>query len=274
MGVVLELVVGAAGDDVEFQSRQGLLIDDAAERAGREHVGIHVVDLLQRDRLGAEFVHHVLHAVWVDVAGEHLGAGLREELGQVVAHAADALHGEADLAWVVVTVFLQQAGLDALQGAEGGEGRRVAAAAVDPVDADHAVGLLVDVVHVVDGGADVLGGDVASAERADEAPEGAEQSLALVPGGIADQHCLAAAQVQPRHRRLVGHAARQSQHVLHGLVVARVRPHPKPAKRRPERRVMDRDNGLQTAVLVLEEHNLLVAHAVELLEEIHQGRPS
>jgi hypothetical protein len=66
---------------------------------------------------------------------------------------------------------------------------------------------LVDELHVVDVDADVLGGDVTAVERVDEAAEGAEQRLGLVLRGIADDHCLAAAQVQARHRRLVGHAA-------------------------------------------------------------------
>src|SRR6056297_51181 len=45
----LELVVGTAGDDVEFQPRQGVVVDDAAEIAGGEDNRVHVVDLLHGD---------------------------------------------------------------------------------------------------------------------------------------------------------------------------------------------------------------------------------
>jgi hypothetical protein len=169
--------------------------------------------------------------------------------------------------------FLLQAGLDALQGAESGERRGVAAAPVHPVHAYDAVGLLVDVVHVIDRGADVLGRDVAAAERADEAAERAEQALGLVGLGVADEHRLAASEVEPRHRRLVGHAARQPEHVLERFLIGRIGPHPQAAQRGAECRVVNGHDGSQAAVLVLEKDDLLVAHALELLEEIHQRRP-
>ena len=117
----------------------------------------------------------------------------------------------------------------------------------------------VHVFHVVDVDADVFGRDVTAVQRVDETAERAEQGFGLVLGRIADDHRLAAAQVQARHRVLVGHAARQPQHVVQRFLVGPVRPHPQAAQRRAQHGVVDRDDGLQAGVLALTEHDLLVA---------------
>ncbi len=108
--------------------------------------------------------------------------------------------GVAVLADVFVAELDLQRGHEALQGAVGGERRGIAGAAVDLVHAGDELGLAEHVFHVVDVDADVLGGDVAAAERIDEAAEGAEQRLGLVLGRIADDDRLAAAEVQARPR--------------------------------------------------------------------------
>jgi hypothetical protein len=74
------------------------------------------------------------------------------------------------------------------------------------VHAGDELGLAEHVFHVVDVDADVLGGDVAAAQRLDELAERTEQRLGLVGGRIADDHGLAAADVQARDRVLVGHS--------------------------------------------------------------------
>ena len=82
------------------------------------------------------------------------------------------------------------------------------------VHADHVVRLLEDELHVVDVDTHVLGGDVAAVQRVDELAEGSEQRLGLVLARVADDDGLAAAEVEAGHRRLVGHAPGQAQHVV------------------------------------------------------------
>ena len=138
---------------------------------------------------------------------------------------------------------------------------------MDLVHAGHVLGLAVDVLHVVDVDADVLGGDVAAAQRFHELAERAEQRLGLVGGGVADDHRLAAADVQAGDRVLVGHAAAQAQHVVEGFRLALVRPHAGAAQGRTQHGVVDGDDRLQACVLVVAEHDLLMAVGVEGFED-------
>jgi hypothetical protein len=138
------------------------------------------------------------------------------------------------------------------------------------VHAGHVLGLAVHVFHVVDVDADVFGGDVAAAQRFDELAERAEQRFALVLRRVADDHGLAAADVQARHRVLVGHAAREAQHVVQRVGLGLVRPHARAAQRGAEHGVVDGDDGLQARILVVAEHDLLVAVGVEGFEN-HRG---
>jgi hypothetical protein len=96
---------------------------------------------------------------------------------------AQALHRDAGLADFLVAQLVRHRGHQALQRAIGGERCRVAGAAMHLVHAGDVLALQVDVFHVVDVGADVLGGDVAAAQCIDMAAEGAEQHLALVGPG-------------------------------------------------------------------------------------------
>jgi hypothetical protein len=79
-------------------------------------------------------------------------------------------------------------------------------------------------VHVGRAGAHVFGRDVAAAKRVHETAVSAEDHLALDRAVVADDHGLAATEVQPGHRVLVGHAARQSERVDDRLFVAGVVP--------------------------------------------------
>ena len=76
--------------------------------------------------------------------------------------------------------------------------------------------------------------------------------------GIPDDHGLAAAVVQARQGVLVGHGPGQVEHVGQGRVLAGVRVEARPAEGRTERRRVDGDDGLQPALPVLAEGDLLV----------------
>ncbi|MBL0029242.1 MAG: hypothetical protein IPO95_09290 [Rhodanobacteraceae bacterium] len=202
----------------------------------------------------------------VDVGDEDLGAAFLQQLHVFQADVADALHGIGILAHVFVAELGVQRRHQALQGAVGGERRGVARAAMDLVHAGNEIGLLEHPFHVVDVDADVFGRDVAAVQRVDEAAEGAEQRFRLVLGRITDDHALAAAEVQARDRGFVGHAARQAQHIVQGVLLGLVRPHAQSAQRRAEHGVVDRDDRLETGVLVVAEDDFLVTRGRERFE--------
>ena len=88
--------------------------------------------------------------------------------------------------------------------------------------------------------------------------------------GIADDDRLAAAQAGLGDRRLVGHAAREAQHVEQRLVLRGVGQHAHAAQRRAERRVVDRDQRVQAGRLVAAARDLLVAVDLDL-GDFHRG---
>src|SRR5699024_2218884 len=70
--VVGELVVCRAAHGLELEARDGLFVDDAAQRGRCEHVGVDVVDIVNPDRLAAQ-LHGRLNRLVVDVGNEDLG---------------------------------------------------------------------------------------------------------------------------------------------------------------------------------------------------------
>ena len=104
-------------------------------------------------------------------------------------------------------------GAHALEDAVRREHRAVAGAAVGDGAAGDEVALAGDVVHVLGVGPDVAGGEVAAVERLHEAAVGPQQRLGLELGRVADDDGLAAAEVEPGQRGLVGHAAREVEDV-------------------------------------------------------------
>ena len=129
-------------------------------------------------------------------------------------------------------------------------------------------------VHVLQGRADVLAGQVLAAQRVDEPAERPEQHLAtLLPLRVADHHDLAAAEVDAGGGVLVGHPLAEPQGVFHRRQVVAVGPHSAPAGGRTEHRRVNRQDRPQTDFLVLEAQQFLVAvggHVVEDLGLLHQ----
>jgi hypothetical protein len=113
-------------------------------------------------------------------------------------------------------------------------------------------------------------GDIAPAEAVDEIAHGLEQRLALAGVRVADDHRLAATQRQARQGRLVGHAARQAQHIAQRLLVRGVVPHAAAAQGRAEGTVVDGDDGFQAAGLVVAVDHLFVLIEVDVGEDGHR----
>ena len=126
-----------------------------------------------------------------------------------------------------------------------------------------------DHVHVGVRGPHVLGGDVPAAEVLDEPAVGAQQRLGLDGARVADDHGLAAAQVEAGGGGLVRHRARQAQDVGERVVVGRERVAARAAERGPQHRGVDGDDGPEAGRRVVEEHDLLELPA-QLLEDGHQ----
>jgi len=149
----------------------------------------------------------------------------------------------------------------------GGHRRRVSRAA--PADRQpHDVRRLGgDDLRVRCGRADILGCQVAAAQRVDEPAQRGELGVGLVPAGVAQHDGLAPAERQPGQRVLVRHALRETQHVRQRRVVVRIRPHPDAAEPRPERGVVKGDDGAQPARAVMADHDLLV-----FVKDLHRRR--
>ena len=116
-----------------------------------------------------------------------------------------------------------------------------------------------DVVHVGAVRADVAGGVVAAVERLHEAAVGAQQRLGLELRRVADDDRLAAAEVEPGERGLVGHPAGQVEHVVEGVLLGGVGVEAGAAEGRAEGGGVDRDDRLEAGRLVVAEDDLLVA---------------
>jgi hypothetical protein len=177
-----------------------------------------------------------------------------------------ALDGHGHAGEVVRAVLLLGTGLDAAVRAVRRHRRRVPRAAGD---ARHVLRLHHDVVHVLDARAHILRSEVPAAEGLHEPAVRAEDHLPARRLRVADDHGLAAAQVQAGHRGLVGHAAGESEHVDEGLLIAAVVPEASPSQRRPERCVVDGDDAAVPRRRLVAEHDLFVIVLGKSLEYFH-----
>jgi len=261
-----QLVVGGAADDLRLDPRQRVGVDRTFQRARCEHVGVHLVDLIRLDCFGAEIADRAINQRAVQVGDVQLGTAVAQQLHQFHADVAQALHGDAGLAHFLMAELEAHRRHQCLQRTVGGERGGIAGATMDLVHAGHELAFQVDVLHVVDVGSDVLGGDVAPAQRIDIAAEGTEQHLGLVHFGVADDHRLAATHVEAGQCILVGHRPAQPQRIGQRLVGAGVGAHAHAAQGRAEGGVVDGDDRLQAGVVVVAEHHLFVAGGGEGFE--------
>ncbi len=131
------------------------------------------------------------------------------------------------------------------------------------------VGFELDVLHVGRTGADVLRGDVAAAQRLDEAAVSPEQRLPVAPLVVADDDRLAAAEVDSCDGRLVRHSPREPERVGDGLVRTLVLPEAGAAEGWTQCRIMDGDDAEVSARGIVGEQQLLMTHGVHGREYVH-----
>src|SRR5437773_9390768 len=115
-----------------------------------------------------------------------------------------------------------------------------------------------DELHVARARAHVLRRDIAAFERLDVTAVRSEQRLPPRRPVVTDDHALPAAQVESRHGRLVGHAARQPEGVDERILFARVVPEARAAQRGTEHRGADGDDAAVAAGRVAVQADLLV----------------
>ena len=184
-----------------------------------------------------------LHRGGVDVGDDDGRAVLDQVAHEVAPDLADAGDADGAAGEGGLAPDLLGGGAHALERAVRREHRAVARAAVRDGAAGDEVALARDVVHVLAERADVARGEVAPVERLDEAAVGAQQGLGLQLGRVTDDDGLAATEVEAGERVLVGHAAREVEHVDDRVVGAGVGVEPRPAEGRAQRRGVDRDDG-------------------------------
>jgi len=266
MPVVEQLVVGGARHDRHLQPRDGIVVEDPPQCARRENVGPGRVDVVERHRGGAEFLHHAIDPRGVDIGHDKIGAGPVQLPRQVAAHRAEPLNGHGTTRELLAPPALKRRRLDGAEHPAGRDTRRIPRLGAD---AGHVRGFHVHEVHVLDGRAHILGRHIAAAQGVHEAPVRAEQHLAVRGLVVADDHRLAAAQIEAGHGVLVRHAAGEAQRVHDRLLVAGVVPEAATAKRRPQRGVVNGDDAAVATRLVVTEHDLLVAHLGDGVEVVH-----
>ncbi len=264
MTLLQQLVVGGARDYLDLQLRDRIIVDDPAERARREDVRFHAVDLIGLHGARTEIVHHALHALGVDVGHHELRARLVQLPGQIVAHVPRALHRDGLAGERIGAPVEASRRLHRPEDTVRRHRRRVARLAREAGDV---VGFHVHELHVARARAHVLRRDVPATLHFHEPAVCAEDHLARLRAVVADDHGLAATEVQPRDGVLVSHPPRQSQRVDNGLFIGGVAPEARPAERGAERGAVYGDDPSVSRRRIAAEHELLVPHLGDPIED-------
>ena len=270
-----KLVVRAARDHLRLQRGDRALVQHRSQRVGAHQIDIERQDVLGRGHVRADLRRQRLRAAAIDVGERQHCAVPRQQPRDAAADRADALHRDSHALHVARAQPALCRSLDAEIDAQRGERPRIAPgrAARDRQPGDVAR-LARDHLHPLHGHADILGGDVAPAERFDSAAERLELRFADRRAGRGgEHHALASAQCQPGHRVLVAHAARQAQRIGDRVAAVGIMPEARPAHRRAEHRGVNRDDRVQPRHLIGEQMNALMG--VEIGETpVHRHRCS
>jgi hypothetical protein len=219
--------------------------------AGREDLGLGVENGGGRHHARAGALGDVAERLFVHVGDHQPGAGRVQLVGQVGAHVAHALDGDGDAVEVAVQRPADAQG-DTAEHAFGSHRAGIARGRVVAGQACDITGGLARVHQVGGRDAHVFGRPVLARDVLDRATEGLEQRWRLLGAGIADDHGLAAPQVQVGHGVLVGHGAREPQSVLERRLGGRERPHAAAAGGGPSGGGMHGDDAFQAGFFVEE----------------------
>src|SRR5205807_4200643 len=184
------------------------LVQQSAGRAWTENVATLEVYRFIGDDAGTECLGR-LEPRGVDVRYGCLRSGIDQQANEREADLADPLHDDT----LAVDPRLEAGSLDggaqAAEDALGGHRRRIAAATERFGDTDAEAAGLPQALDVDGVGAEILRGDVAAAERIDEASQRAKQLRPARRRRHADDHGFAAAEIEAGERRFQAHRLRK-----------------------------------------------------------------
>ena len=149
---------------------------DVAKRTGREYINISEQEFRRGDHGRRHRVRRHLQVIAVDIGDNQLGAGLVQQAAEMQADMANALNGDAQALDRVLAEPRLDSGLDTVEAAECGPGRRVTAGIAGILrQSGYELGFFANVAHVIGGTADVFGRYVLAAKGVNAATKRAEQ---------------------------------------------------------------------------------------------------
>jgi hypothetical protein len=92
MAVFGKLIVGRSGDDSDLQAGQGGVVDDGAQRTGREHIAFGIENRIGGHRCGAEFIGGPLDLLRPDIGNRQPYALVGQMATEMPADIAQPLH--------------------------------------------------------------------------------------------------------------------------------------------------------------------------------------
>ena len=265
--VVRQLIVGGPGDDSAAQPRDGVVIEDAAERAGREHVDRRFERPRRRQPACAEPAGKLTLAR-IDVGDGQGRPGSRAQRRDPAADVTEPDDSDLPARERRRAEHALAARLDRDLDPERRQGAGIAGAASLPREAGDVARRTRDQTHVTARGPDVLGGDVPAAERVHGVGE-VEQRRAADPtrgndSGGDHEHTLAATEREIGDGRLVGHRPRQPERVTQGCTRVLITPHPASTERRTACRRVDRDDRVEARAPSTPDEHLFVVERFEV----------
>ena len=210
--------------------------------------------------------------VGADVGDAELRAGVGEAAGDFRADFAEADHDDSASGEAAVAVERFKGGAHAGEDRGGGERGCVAAAAERGGESEDVGRPGVELVDFGGGGADIGGGDEASADLVEELGVGAELGVGL-GGVVADHDGLAAAELEAGDGGLFGHGGGEAEGVVErGLAVGVGLP-AGAAHGRAERCGVDGGDGVEVGLGIApaEDFLVLAVRGGDALDRVHGG---
>ena len=264
-----QLVVGTARHDRRVDAGNAAIIQDRAKRIGTENIASDIHDRVGGGYFGAELGSQGSCPIGVNIGQGQPGAVLGQQPRQTAADAAGALHCDMDARKAVLAQLVGNRRLDAVIDAGGGKRTGIAArrGAVGIRQAGDMGRTPGHGDHIGFTDANVLGGDIASAQPLDRIAKGCQHRRCLGAVRIRQNHCLTAAHRQPGHGVLVAHPARQAQRIAHRHRRIAIMPEPGSARAGPKVGGVQRNNRGQPRGAVTHQLDQLVIIKIGLFPE-------
>src|SRR5690606_11333867 len=161
-----ELIVGGSSNDCGPQSWDRAIVQDGAERAGREDVRLDLDDRLRLRGCRRQFLHSPLDAAPVDVGDREASTLTVQELTQSVSDGTEPLHGDAAAFQAPPSELVANGGADAMEDSERRRRSRIAGAP-GTGQARHMSGHASNDCHIFGTRADLLADNVPAPQAGD-----------------------------------------------------------------------------------------------------------